>query len=89
VLFQSALARGIAFVLALAMAVLVLGWPHAFAPEGEVAYGPLLLVLWGLAAGFTYGVGFVPYHPVPKVLLGPGPAFLLLLGGALWVLVRA
>lgn len=88
-IFQSALVRAIAFALALAMAVLILGWPQAFAPEGEVAYVPLLLVLWGLAAGFTFGVGFVPYHPVPRWLLGPGPAFLLLLGGALWILIRA
>lgn len=88
VLFHGFLARLLSFGLAVAMTALILGWPRLFAPGGEVAHIPLLLVMWGLVAGYIHGVGFVPRHPLPRALLGPGPAYLLLLGGFLWVFVR-
>ncbi len=41
-------------------------------------HGLLLLGLWGMAAGFVHGVGFVPRQPVLRVALGPLAAWLLI-----------
>ena len=88
-LFYGLLPRLISFFLAVAMTVWVLALPTAFAgPENEVNHWALLLLMWGLAAGYTHGVGFVPHNRVLRVLLGPGPAWLLLLGGGLWFLMK-
>jgi predicted membrane protein len=37
-----------------------------------------MLVMWGLSAGFVHGVGFVPRHPLLRLLLGPYAAWPLL-----------
>ena len=86
-LFYGLLPRLVSFFLALGVTGLVLAWPVPFAPGGEVQHIPLLAVMWGLAAGYTHGVGFVPRNRVLEVLLGPGPAWVLLLGGVLWALL--
>jgi len=88
-LFYGFLPRLASFLLALGMTGLVLVRPVLFAPGGEVRHLPLLAIMWGLAAGYTHGVGFVPRNRVLKVLLGPGPAWVLLLGGLLWAVTGA
>ncbi|HKJ88749.1 MAG TPA: cyd operon YbgE family protein [Gammaproteobacteria bacterium] len=81
------LPRLVSFLLAVTTVLLVMAVPGAFVQDGTVRILPLAAVLWGMAAGFTHAVGFVPEHPLPRLLLGPGPAWLLLLGGLLWILV--
>lgn len=36
--------------------------------EGKADHGLATLLLWAMAAGFVRGVGFVPRHPVPRLL---------------------
>ncbi len=37
--------------------------------EGEADHVLATVLLWAMAAGFVRGVGFVPRHPVPRLLL--------------------
>jgi len=87
-LFYGFLPRLVSLLLALGVTGLVLVRPVLFATGGEVRHLPLLALMWGLAAGYTHGVGFVPRNRVLKGLLGPGPAWVLLLGGMLWAVAR-
>lgn len=80
------LPRLVSFALAVGMTGLILARPTLFAQGEEVHHVPLLAVMWGLAAGYVHGVGFVPWNPVLKVVLGPGPAWVLLIGGLFWAL---
>jgi predicted membrane protein len=43
-------------------------------------HGQLSLLMWGIAAGFVHGVGYVPVYRVWRWLLGPLVAWLLMLG---------
>jgi len=75
------------FALAAAMTVWILILPTDFAgPGNEVNHWALMAIMWGMAAGYTHGVGFVPYNRILRILLGPAAAWLLLIGGAFWFL---
>ncbi|MFP4560625.1 MAG: cyd operon YbgE family protein [Thiohalorhabdus sp.] len=77
------------FFLALAVTFWVLAVPTDFAgPEGDVDHRALLALMWGLAAGYTHGVGFIPRNRILRVLLGPLAAWGLLVGGGWWFLAR-
>lgn len=43
-------------------------------------HGQLSLLMWGIAAGFVHGVGYVPVYRVWRWLLGPLVGWLLMLG---------
>lgn len=85
--FYGWLPRLISFLLAVTVILLIVAMPGMLIRGGAVWLLPLLAILWGLAAGFAHAMGFVPEHPLPRLLLGPGPAWLLLFGGLLWILV--
>jgi predicted membrane protein len=76
--------RALSFVAAAAWSAVVLIYPQALAPGGRVSYGWLLLLLWGMAAGFVHGVGYVPTNPLVRLALGPLIAWLLLGGFTVW-----
>jgi len=44
---------------------------------GSYSHAQLLLVMWGISAGFVHGVGFVPQCWAVRWLLGPLPAWFL------------
>jgi len=46
----------------------------------------LMLCMWGIAAGFVHGVGFVPRNLILRIALGPIAAWLLMLLGTAWML---
>ncbi len=73
---------------ALTVMVLVTVYPAALTRDGAaLPHGVLMLVMWGLSAGFVHGVGFVPRHPLLRLALGP-PAAWPLLGLALFLYLR-
>jgi predicted membrane protein len=74
----------LSFVAAAAWSALVLVYPQALAPDGRVPYGWLLLLMWGMVAGFVHGVGYVPTNPLARVVLGPFIAWALLGGVTAW-----
>jgi predicted membrane protein len=64
---------------ALSVMMLVTLYPAALTRDGAaLPHGVLMLVMWGLSAGFVHGVGFVPHHPLLRLLLGPYAAWPLL-----------
>lgn len=81
------LPRLVSFLLAVVVLLLIMAIPQVWARGAVMGYLPLLALLWGLGAGFIHGLGYRPARPLPRVLLGPGPAWLLLLGGLLWILI--
>lgn len=81
-------ARSASFVLASALSILVLLYPQVVASApGEVQHGALTLLMWGIAAGFVHGVGFVPRNKILRFALGPlvGLPVMTLSAMALWL----
>jgi tryptophan-rich sensory protein len=69
---------------AAAWSAVVLFYPHALAHGERVLYGALLLLLWGMVAGFVHGIGYVPTNPLVRLALGPFFAWALLGGVTVW-----
>ena len=64
--------------LALAVTVYPRGLLHH---EVLVSHGYLMLMMWGMSAGFVYGVGFDPSNRWLRMMFGPCIAGVLLLLG--------
>lgn len=77
--------RLLSLLLASPMALVLLIHPAAMLDEqGHYSHNLLMLVMWGVAAGFVHGVGFVPRAPAWRVLFHPVLAWgLMALGYAL------
>jgi len=75
-------ARAVSLLLASALASLITFYPPALA---QLSHGLLVLVIWGVCAGFVHGVGFDPETRFWRVLLGPVSAWLLM--GLGWALI--
>ena len=73
-------ARGVSLVTAIALMLLVTLFPRALTAEdgSPISHGVLMLIMWGLSAGFVHGVGFVPRSRALQVLLGPLAAWALM-----------
>jgi predicted membrane protein len=78
--FNSAWAHGISLAAALALMALATLLPHglATADGSPINHGALMLIMWGMSAGFVHGVGFIPRNRVLRVALGPVIAWLLM-----------
>ncbi|MBD1550085.1 cyd operon YbgE family protein [Pseudomonas typographi] len=77
--------RLLSLLLAAPMALVLLVHPAAMLDEqGRYSHNLLMLVMWGVAAGFVHGVGFVPRAVAWRVLFHPLAAWgLMALGYAL------
>lgn len=66
-------ARGASLGVAIMMMMLITLLPRGLttADGNAISHGVLMLVMWGMSAGFVHGVGFVPRNPVLRVALGP------------------
>lgn len=82
--------RAVSFVLAIALAILILVYPGVIANSvSDVRHGLLSLLMWGIAAGFVHGTGFVPRTSVWRLIFNPALGWLLMVGGlALFVFGR-
>jgi len=76
-------ARLVSLLAAIAVAGLITVYPRALVSGAQVNHALLMLLLWGVSAGFVHGVGFVPAHRVLRLLLGPLVAWPLIAGGLL------
>jgi predicted membrane protein len=65
-------ARGVSLLGALALMLLITLQPRALTTaDGEpISHGVLMLIMWGMSAGFVHGVGFTPHNRVLRVVLG-------------------
>lgn len=76
--------RSLSLLAASAFCLAVLFFPQLLIEGGRSPnHGALVLGLWGMAAGFVHGVGFVPRHVLARLALGPIAAWGLLLVGSL------
>jgi len=76
--------RSLSLLAASVFCLAVLLFPQLLIVQGESPnHGALLLGLWGMAAGFVHGVGFVPRHVLVRFALGPVAAWVLLAVGSL------
>ena len=77
-------ARLVSLLAAGALSLVLTLYPRAVMQDGQApGHAALMLCLWGIAAGFVHGVGFVPYNSVLRIILGPLAAWVLMLGGTL------
>lgn len=82
-------ARTLSLLLASPLALLLLIHPAAMLDgQGGYSHPQLLLVMWGISAGFVHGVGFVPTNRPVRWGLGPLPAWGLCALGY-WILALA
>ena len=76
-------ARGLSLILAASLALAVIVYPRGLIHQDAAPnHGLLMLLMWGMSAGFVHGVGFVPDRA--RMLLGPVVAWPILLAG--WAL---
>lgn len=76
--------RLFSFLLASALSAMLLTYPRAVATSlSEVNHGLLFLVMWGIAAGFIHGVGFVPRMIIWRIVFNPFIGWLLMATGFL------
>ncbi|MBU1191336.1 MAG: cyd operon YbgE family protein [Gammaproteobacteria bacterium] len=74
--FNSAWAQALSLCIALAISVSLLIWPAlAVSADSRVNHGWLTLLMWGMAAGFVHGVGFMPRNRLLRIALGPVTAW--------------
>lgn len=71
---DGAAAHAVSLIVAIALVALVTGYPRAVATSAQdIHQGRLLLMVWGICAGFVHGVGFVPRSRLLRWLLGRSP----------------
>lgn len=70
--------RGITLSAAFVLMLLVTLFPRPLTVEdgSPIGHGALMLIMWGLAAGFVHGIGFIPRNRILRALLGPVVAWL-------------
>ncbi|MBK3866791.1 Cyd operon protein YbgE [Pseudomonas stutzeri] len=77
-----AFSRMLSLLLAAPLALVLLIHPAAMLDgQGGYSHPQLMLVMWGISAGFVHGVGFVPRWWGWRWLLGPLPAWLFCVMG--------
>ena len=72
-------ARLLSLLLAGVLSSVMLVVPTLLVGE-DASHGLLSLLMWGIAAGFVHGVGYVPLHRIWRLLLGPLAGWGLMLG---------
>lgn len=76
--FYGAASRVLSLLLAGPLALVLLIHPAAMLDgQGGYSHPQLMLVMWGISAGFVHGVGFVPNLMLLRWLMGPLPAWIL------------
>src|SRR3569833_4484877 len=65
--------RGITMDAAFVLMLLVTLIPRPLTVEdgSPIGHGTLMLIMWGLAAGFVHGIGFIPRNRILRSLHGP------------------
>jgi cyd operon protein YbgE len=88
--FRHSLIRALSLLMALPMSLVLLLHPASVLDaQGHYSHGLLMLVMWGVAAGFVHGVGFEPRALAWRVIFHPLLAWALMgVGVAMWLQAR-
>lgn len=79
--FRHSLSRALSLLMAVPLSLVLLIHPASMLDaNGHYSHNLLMLIMWGVAAGFVHGVGFDPRALVWRVLFHPllGWAFMAL-----------
>jgi cyd operon protein YbgE len=84
----SGTARAVSLLLALTLSTVILVYPNFIAQKADdINHGLLTLWMWGIAAGFVHGVGYIPVLTIWRFLLGPVIGWLFMIAGLLYFLL--
>jgi len=79
--------RLLSITAALLLSGIVLFYPRLIAEQShEVSHGALSLLMWGVAAGFVHGIGFVPRATLWRLVFHPFTGWILMTLGAIRLL---
>lgn len=68
--------RTLTLLASLAVLVLVVLYPRAIATDASsVPHGALVILLFGMSAGWVYGFGFIPQNKFFRILFSPFTAW--------------
>ena len=78
----TAYARRVSLLMAGGLSLMILLMPLVLVRGDQgIHHSALILLMWGIAAGFVHGVGFVPIARVWRWLFSPYLGWPLMLGG--------
>ncbi len=78
-LLYNAFARILSLAVAGTLSLILTLYPQAVMQDSQPPDHSLLtLLMWGIAAGFVHGVGFVPRHIIWRILFSPVVAWMLI-----------
>ncbi len=83
----NAFARTLSLSVAGTLSLILTLYPQAVMQDNQpLDHSLLTLYMWGIAAGFVHGVGFVPRHIIWKILFSPVVAWVLM-SNALFLMI--
>lgn len=88
--YKRSLSRALSLLMAVPLSLVLLIHPASMLDaNGHYSHRMLMLVMWGVAAGFVHGVGFEPYARAWRLMFHPLLAWgLMALGFGMWVMAR-
>jgi cyd operon protein YbgE len=88
--FRHAIGRVLSLLMAVPLSLVLLIHPASMLnAQGHYSHSLLMLIMWGVAAGYLHGVGFEPRALAWRVVFHPLLAWAFMaLGFGLWILAR-
>jgi cyd operon protein YbgE len=88
--FRHVIGRALSLLMAIPLSLVLLIHPASMLDaDGRYSHSLLMLVMWGVAAGFVHGVGFEPRALAWRVMFHPLLAWgLMALGFGMWLTAR-
>jgi cyd operon protein YbgE len=84
--FYGGVARALSLLSASTLTLLILLYPGAVASDpAQIRHGLLAIMLWGIAAGYVHGVGYIPKLAAWRILLGPLVGLPVMTASMVWL----
>ena len=88
--FKHVIGRALSLLMAIPLSLVLLIHPASMLDaDGRYSHSLLMLIMWGVAAGFVHGVGFEPRALAWRVMFHPLLAWgLMAVGFGMWLTAR-
>jgi cyd operon protein YbgE len=88
--FRHAIGRALSLLMAIPLSLVLLIHPASMLDaDGRYSHSLLMLIMWGVAAGFVHGVGFEPRALAWRAMFHPLLAWgLMAVGFGMWLTAR-